>query len=568
MENKARRWWYKLGEPQYGGELVIRASRNIVNFDPYFGAGLVHLVTAWMERLVADDWTLDPEIFDYKPLWHPSLYLKGQLAEGWEFTDPSTYVVHLRKGIHWQDISPAMGREFDADDVVFHFNRLYGLGGGFTKPSPFHEAVNAFQDLISVTASDRYTVIFKFKSSNPEFIMESLHEVNLGLNLENPDAVKKWGDVRDWRHAIGTGPYILKNFVPNSSASLIKNTNYWGYDERYPQNKLPYIDTIKYLMIPDDTTALSAMCMGKIDIIDCVSPVQAKAIRKTNPEILQILTPLPPTVSLDPRIDVAPFNDIRVRKAMQMAIDLPTIAKTYYQGLVESYPDTLTSRYMKGWGFPYEDWPQDLKDEYAYNPIETRKLLADAGYPKGFKTNVVADIAGDMDLLKIIKSYFAQVGIDMEIRPMETNDWTAFVMARKHDQLVHHPAGHLGHTSSPLRDLNRFQTGSANNYGMVSDPIFDALYAQAKAATNLDEVLRIFRDANEYVARQHIAISVLQPMAYSLCQPWVKGFNAQFGSTWGAAGGPGMLSFYLGRFWIDQNVKKSMSLVERNYQDL
>ena len=567
MENKGN-WWDKLGKPQYGGELVIRSSRNIVNFDPYFGAGLVHLTTAWMERLVADDWMLDPEIFDYKPLWHPSLYLKGQLAEGWEFTDPSTYVVHLRKGIHWQDISPAMGREFDADDVVFHFNRLYGLGGGFTKPSPFHESINAFQDLISVTASDRYTVIFKFKSSNPEFIMESLHEVNLGLNLENPDAVKKWGDVRDWRHAIGTGPYILKNFVPNSSASLIKNTNYWGYDERYPQNKLPYIDTIKYLMIPDDTTALSAMCMGKIDIIDCVSPVQAKAIRKTNPEILQILTPLPPTVSLDPRIDVAPFNDIRVRKAMQMAIDLPTIAKTYYQGLVEPYPDTLTSRYMKGWGFPYEDWPQDLKDEYMYNPMEAKRLLADAGYPKGFKTNVVADIAGDMDLLNIIKSYFAQVSIDMEIRPMETNDWTAFVMARKHDQLVHHPAGHLGHTSSPLRDLNRFQTGSANNYGMVSDPIFDALYAQAKAATNLDEVLRIFRDANEYVARQHIAISVLQPMAYSLCQPWVKGFNAQFGSTWGAAGGPGMLSFYLGRFWIDQNVKKSMSLVERNYQDL
>jgi hypothetical protein len=99
---------------------------------------------------------------------------------------------------------------------------------------------------------------------------------------------------------------------------------------------------------------------------------------------------------------------------------------------------------------------------------------------------------------------------------------------------------------------------------MVSDPIFDDLYAKAKAATNLDEELCVFRDANEYVARQHIAISVLQPMAYSLCQPWVKGFNAQFGSTWGAAGGPGMLSFYLGRFWIDQNLKKSIRPVEKN----
>ena len=79
------------------------------------------------------------------------------------------------------------------------------------------------------------------------------------------------------------------------------------------------------------------------------------------------------------------------------------------------------------------------------------------------------------------------------------------------------------------------------------------------SAEGPDEVLRILRDANAYVAKQHFSVSLLQPMTYSLCQPWIKGFNAQFGSTWGVAGGPLMLSFYLGRFWIDQNLKKSMS---------
>jgi len=63
-------------------------------------------MTAWMERLVADDWTVNPEEFDFKSLWRPTEYLKGQLAENWEFMDPSTYVAHLRKGIHWQDIPP------------------------------------------------------------------------------------------------------------------------------------------------------------------------------------------------------------------------------------------------------------------------------------------------------------------------------------------------------------------------------------------------------------------------------------------------------------------------------
>jgi len=552
-------WWDKLGQPQYGGEMVIRANRNIVNFDPFFGQRFPNIMTAWLERLVADDWTLDPAVFDYKPLWRPSQYLKGQLAEGWEFKDTSTYVVHLRKGIHWQNIPPANGREFVAADVVFHFNRLYGQGGGITKPGSFHTAVGPFHDLISVKAIDKYTVVFKWKTPNPYSIMETMHGINVGLCIENREAVQKWGDVSDWHHAIGTGPFILNDFVPGISATLVKNTSYWGRDERYPHNRLPYINTVTFRMICDDATALTAMRAGKIDVIDCVSPVEAQAMRKTNPEILQIPTPLPPTVSLDPRIDKAPFNDIRVRKAIQKAIDLPTIAKDYYHGLVEPYPDTLTSRWMKGWGFPYNMWPQDLKNEYTYNPTVAKNLMTDAGYPNGFKTNVVADTAGDINLLQIVKSYLAGISVDMEIRPMETNDWINFVIiGKKHNQLVHLPPGHLGHSSPPVTDMSRFQTGGESNYGMISDPVFDAFSDKIKAATNIDEILPIFKDVNEYVARQHVAISLLQPFSYSLCQPWLKGFNAQFGSTWGVAAGPGCLSFYLARFWIDQNLKKSM----------
>ena len=551
-------WWDKLGKPQYGGELVVRASRNIVNFDPYFSEQLTTLQTAWMEKLHADDWTLDPTIFDYKTCWRPSQYLRGQLAEHWEFPDPGTFIAHLRKGVHWQDIPPANGREFIAEDVAFHFNRLYGLGGGFSKPAPFHATVPMFKNLISVTAADKYTVIFKWKTHNQEFMLEALLGIGLGLSIEDPDAVKKWGDVSDWHHAIGTGPFILNDFVSGGSATLIKNPNYWGHDERYPQNKLPYLDVVKYLIIPDDNAALEALLAGKVDIIDCVPPVKAQEIRKTNPEILQIRTPLPDTFSVDMRNDKAPFNDIRVRKALQMAIDLPAIAKSYYRGTVEPYPDTMTGRYVKGWGFPYEEWPQNLKDEYAYNPTASKKLLAEAGYPNGFKTNIVADAGGDIDLLQVVKTYFAQIGVDMEIQTMETAAWVTFViLGHKHDQLVHYPIGLLGHSSPPIHQLTRLQTGSRLNYQMISDPVCDDFYTKVIAATNVDEIKEIIRDANEYVARQHFAISLLQPMAYSLYQPWFKGFNAQFGSTWGAATGPLMLSHYLARFWIDQNLKKS-----------
>ena len=118
------------------------------------------------------------------------------------------------------------------------------------------------------------------------------------------------------------------------------------------------------------------------------------------------MTPSPSTPSLDPRNDRPPFNDIRVRKALQLAIDLPAIAKTYYGGKAVANPSTLTSRDVRGWGFPYEDWPQDLKNEYVYNPELSRQLLADAGYPNGFSTHIVVESTVDMKLLEIVKSYF------------------------------------------------------------------------------------------------------------------------------------------------------------------
>ena len=128
-------WWDKLGKPQYGGEMIIRANWDIVNFDPYDAPlGTIH--SAWLERLVSDDWTMDPEIYDYKTHYHPYQYLKGHMAESWEFTDPGTYVIHLRKGIHWQDIPPANGREFIAEDIIFHYQPIVRSGSGFKTESP------------------------------------------------------------------------------------------------------------------------------------------------------------------------------------------------------------------------------------------------------------------------------------------------------------------------------------------------------------------------------------------------------------------------------------------------
>ena len=561
MKNKTRpdsNWWDKLGTPQYGGELTVRAGGNIVNFDPYFSEKLTSIYGGWLERLVADDWTLDPAVWDYRIPWHPDKYLKGQLAESWEFPEPGTHVVHLRIGIRWQNLPPANGREFTADDVVFHYQRIYALGGGFTKPSPFRVGIGS-GNLISVTAADKYTVVFKLRITKPEAIMETLHGVGQEPCLENPDAVRKWGDVSDWHHAIGTGPFILKDFVPDSHATLVKNPDYWGHDERYVDNQLPYMDEIRYRIIPDETEALTALRAAKIDLISGVSAVDAAAMKKTNPEILQITIPRPQALTVQPANDKPPFNDIRVRKAMQLAIDLQAIARDYYRGTVEPYPSTITSRDMKGWGFPYDIWPQELKDEYAYNPALAKYLLAEAGYPNGFKTNVVADTSWDKNLLPVVQSYFADIGIEMEIRPMEHNAMLTYVETDRKHELVWREYGPLGHNYSPMGAINRLHSNHLPNWLGIHDSVMDTYYPKALAAATEDELKQIMKDVNERAARQHYVVCLLQPMSYTLYQPWLKGFNSQCHSiTMGVMGGPSRLSFYGGRCWIDSELKKKM----------
>jgi len=263
--------------------------------------------------------------------------------------------VHLRKGIHWHDIPPVNGRELTSDDIAYHYHRLYGGGHGFTQRGP--GAHYQFTPLESVTVIDKYTVAFKWKASNAEIIRDAMQAWGSLASIEAHEVVDKWGNLDDWRHAIGTGPFILKDFVPGNSATLVRNPTYWGHDEKNPSNQLPYVDKLKLLIIPDKSDAIEALRAGKIDALDGLLPSEAQEIRKTNPELLQVTFPAPNALSIDPRNDLKPFSDIRVRKAMQMAIDLPTICRTYYNNTCRPYPSSITSYYMKGWGLPYEDWP-------------------------------------------------------------------------------------------------------------------------------------------------------------------------------------------------------------------
>jgi peptide/nickel transport system substrate-binding protein len=529
--------------------MTLRVNTDITSFDPYALPG-TGMMNAWMEFLVADDWTLDPSVFSYSVLFRPDQYLVGNLADKWEFSDPSTLVFHIHKGVYWQNIPPANGREFNANDVVFDYQRMYGLGSSMTK-SPFWSSVSPMgQDLVSAVATNDYTVVFKWKTPNPEVMLESMEPQTGNSLLVNPEAVKQWGDLSDWHHAIGTGPFLLTDFVSGSSMTLDKNPNYWGHDQRYPQNQLPYINQLKILVIADDATANAAMRTGQIDVLNAVSVETVKDLKNTNPQIALNVNPDYTASSVDMRNDLKPFSDINVRKALQMSINLPELASTYYQGTVPPDPLTLSSYAEKGYGFPYDQWPQSLKDEYAYNVPGAKALLTAAGYPTGFDTDLVAANSLDSSLLQIIQGYFAAINVRMTIRVMDPPTLTQYVRVNhSQDAMSMWTTGSLGFTFEFSFQLGEFSTGAYSNDGRVSDSVFDAFQGQALAATTIDQFKQVIKNANERVAEQHYSISLLQTNTNTLTQPWVKGYSGQ------STAFVDLVGFYCSRFWIDKTTK-------------
>jgi len=545
-------WWDSLGVPKYGGTITIQSTADISNFDPYNLSSLPTVMGGWLEMFYDTDWTLNPSIFDYKLTILDPNYYRPHMATSWEFSSPTTFVVNLRHDVYWQNIAPMNGRQFVASDVVFHYDRQYGLGDGFTTRDPNLSLPAAgAPNLISCTNPDNFTVVFTYSLANPAQILQSIEGLGCTNDIEPPEVVQANGNCNNWHQAVGTGPFILTDFVSGASATMVKNPTYWGYDERYPQNQLPYVNKLQVLVIPNATTALAAVNAGKITIMGGLSLIQAQNLQQSSPQLTQIFEPPNTALTVDPRNDLAPYNNLNVRIALQEAINLPLIDQTYYNNSLSPLPSSLTSIEQNGGGFPFSSWPAALQAQYTYNPTAAKQLLAQAGFPNGFNTDVVADSSSDLNLLQIVQSEFASIGVNMSITTMPTAQWSTFVQTNHSQDALAYRAGTgtLGQTQAATSQLNRFRTGVIYNYEGISDPKIDNWYTQAMAATDPSVVLQILEQENEYIAEQHFSISLLEVNSYNVCQPQLKGYNGQAQAIGNNAVNIG---FYGARCWFSQ----------------
>jgi ABC-type transport system substrate-binding protein len=303
------------------------------------------------------------------------------------------------------------------------------------------------------------------------------------------------------------------------------------------------------------------MRVGKIDAYGSMPVQDALAMMKTNPEIVVKQKPQGNEYTLDPRNDQAPFNNVKVRIALQHAIDIPTIAKTYYQGYAVAWPASLTQNQMGlgGWGVAYPNWPDATKAEYTYDPALAKKMLADAGFPSGLTTTLLLENDSDIDLYNIVQSELAAVGVTMSIKTTDPVSWQSTVMtAHKYDGLVARNQGLMGFNFDIFRQFMRYGVpGYQSNYILVNDTVCQKAYNDALAAPSVEAVQKILQDLNLYIATQHFVISLAQPNTFNMVQPWIKG-NPGANTLGTATTGTGFGDSVPIGVWIDQNLKKSL----------
>jgi peptide/nickel transport system substrate-binding protein len=212
---------------------------------------------------------------------------------------------------------------------------------------------------------------------------------------------------------------------------------------------------------------------------------------------------------------------------------------------VDGTPECLHYKELEGYSYAYEDWSGELKDEYAYDPEGARELLADAGHPGGFATNAVATSAFDLELLQIIKSYFMDIGVDMEIKTFDMQSWMGVTHEGKFDQMVY--TQESGMTNGILMNLRKRHEGFRDNYTFNNDPTYEAMYDQFFQSATVEDAKRVASDMEKYALEQHWAVNTFSIGNPVLWQPWVKGYSGEF------IGFP--YTLYYARVWIDQDMK-------------
>lgn len=415
------------------------------------------------------------------------------LAEAWKPIGDTTWEFKLRKGVKFHDGSP-----FTADDVVFTFERLLGVPNS---PSPMAR----FSQGKKIVKVDDYTLHVSTEKPSPT-VPNDLGPTRVSVVSKKNGAGMTTEDYNKGKPVIGTGPYKFAAWQVGEGVEMVANPDYWGGK--------PQWDRVVMQGIKSDPSRVAALLSGQVDMIDLVPPVDLPRL-KTDPNLAVWSTKAAQALFLnvDSNRDISPFvknndgslmfpNALRnwkVRKALSMAINRQGIVERVMEGL-----GVPTSQVVPEMAFGFNP---DAKPE-KFDPDGAKKLLAEAGYPDGFRLVIHGPndrYVNDQQIIEAIAGMWTRIGIKMDVVPLPAAVYYTRASALKFSITLFSFINENGEAGRELRGLigtfNR-QTGmGAYNRGRYSNVRLDGILTEA--LTTLDEGKRekLLLEAGEIVHR-------------------------------------------------------------------
>ena len=362
-----------------GGTLVIgESSADVGNWDP-----VATYEIPWA--------TVMNNVFEGLTFRNPQLQLQPGLATSWKYLNPTTLQFQLRKGVTFQD-----GEPFNATAVQYTFNRLLGPAGAKGPEQGNYTSIK------SVQVVNPYEVIFHLRAPDPSLLTKLS---GYGAVIVPPQYIQKHGAAYFADHPIGTGPFMVTKYVRGSEIVLTRYPHYW----RGPA----YLQTVIYKFLPEDSTRLADLQTGAINVMQAV-PIPDVPLLKSNPAYTTYVAVTPTVYEFGFDVTQPPVNNVLVRRAINMAINVPAIIKAVLKGYakpISSYQGPLS----------FGNDP-NLKP-IPYDPAKAKALLKQAGVKAGTPITIGYDGTDTtfQEVAQAAASYLDAVGFKVTLMPVEQN---------------------------------------------------------------------------------------------------------------------------------------------------
>ena len=408
------------------------------------------------------------------------------LAESWEVVDDTTYLFHLRKGVKFHN-----GEELKASDVAFSFSKI--------AESPHAESIRATIDFENSKAINDYT--FEMKMSEP-FGAILNHMAHAVMAIVNEKAYTEAGDQVS-QNPCGTGPYKFVSWATGDRIDLVANEEYWG--------DAPLIKNVTWRAIPEASTRTVEVEAGTSDIV-IDAPANEIDRLESNPKVNVLRHAASSVDFIAFNNTMAPFDNVKVRQAINMAINKEAIQKVVFHntGVIAAAPMSSSV-----WAF------NDQLEPSTYDPEAAKELLAEAGYPDGFEMTITCDESQQRhDIAEMVQEMLSPLGITVEIRPMERGAYIDKVIA---GELECFSLGWTSDTGDPdyalYASFHSSQHGAAGNMSFYTNEEVDELLQTGRTSTDPEVRKEAYLKAQEIIWEE-------VPCIFLHCQENLFAYNA------------------------------------------